>query len=63
MTTGTIIFTLAHFALFIYTRIRYVRKYKKAVAEKAKVEIENLQLQSKLRTYEAIVNGYESQDE
>ncbi len=59
MTTGTIIFTLAHLVLFFYTRIKYVRKYKKATKEKAHFEVENIQLRSKLETFESIINAYE----
>jgi len=59
MTTGTILFTLGHFALFIFTRIKYVRKFKKASQEKAHFEVENIQLKSKLETLEQIINAYE----
>ena len=59
MTTGTIIFTLVHLAVFLYTRIKYVRKYKKASQERAHFEIENIQLKSKLDTLEEIINAYE----
>ncbi len=46
MTTGTVIFTLAHMALFIYTRVKYIRKYKAASKELAQLQIEIMQLQS-----------------
>lgn len=59
MSTGSIIFTIVHLCIFFYTRIKYVRKFKKAQAERAHFEVENIQLQSKLETLETIVNAYE----
>lgn len=59
MTTGTVLFTIAHFALFIYTRVKYIRKYKAASKELAKVEIENMQLRSKIDTLETWLNQAE----
>jgi hypothetical protein len=59
MTTGTILFTIGHFALFIFTRVKYVRKFKRASQEKAHFEVENIQLKSKLETLEQIINAYE----
>jgi hypothetical protein len=59
MTTGTVLFTAAHLVLFLYTRIKYVRKFKKATKEKAHFEVENIQLRSKLETLESIINAYE----
>lgn len=59
MTTGSIIFTLIHVLIFTYTRRKYVRKYKLANKEKVHFEAENIQLRSKLETYEK----YFSEDE
>lgn len=59
MTTGSVIFTLVHLTIFLYTRIKYVRKYKKANQERAHFEVENIQLKSKLDTLEEIINAYE----
>lgn len=59
MSTGSIIFTIVHLCIFFYTRIKYVRKYKKANQEKAHFEVENIQLKSKLETLQNVVNSYE----
>lgn len=58
MTTGTFLFTLAHFALFIYTRRKYVRKYKRASQQLANTQIENMQLSSKLKDLESILDEF-----
>lgn len=40
----SIIITVAHLALFIYTRRKYVGKYKRAAQELANVQMQNQQL-------------------
>jgi hypothetical protein len=44
METSTIIITVAHLALFVYTRRKYVGKYKRAKQELTNVEMSNEQL-------------------
>jgi len=56
MSTGTIIFTLFHLAIFVYTRRKYIGKYKRARADQANLEVEVINLKSKLATLEAIID-------
>lgn len=62
MSTGTILFTIAHLVLFVYTRRKYVGKYKKARADQANLEVDVINLKSKLATLENILDGYDENE-
>lgn len=59
MENTTIIITVAHLALFIYTRRKYVGKYKRAQQELANVEMKNEKLRLENQMLEDHINAYE----
>lgn len=59
MSTTTIIITIGHVILFLYTRRKYVRKYKQAKQELTNVELENQSLQIQNKILEDHINAYE----
>jgi hypothetical protein len=59
METSTIIITVAHLALFVYTRRKYVGKYKRAQQELTNVEMSNQQLQIENKLLIDHINTFE----
>lgn len=59
METSTIIITVGHLALFIYTRRKYVGKYKRAQQQLSNVELENTSLKMQNKMLEDHIDAHE----
>lgn len=59
METSTIVITVLHLALFVYTRRKYVGKYKRAQQQLSNVEMENTSLKMQNKMLEDHINAYE----
>lgn len=62
MDNSTIIITIAHLALFVYTRRKYVGKYKKAKQDLTNVEMSNEQLRIENQLLLDHINTFEFEE-
>lgn len=57
MTTFSWLLTIGHVCLFLYLRIKYVRKFKKAEKRAAQFEVENIGLKNRVGTLQKILSS------
>lgn len=56
----TVAFTAAHLALFVYTRRKYVRKYKAALETAGRFEVANIHLRAENHSLKEIVDNLDT---